>query len=307
MAVEDDLGPQIILHDVSKEVVSNDIELFFQEQLTGKVEPASIRELIVRADGLFIFASTLVKHLLKSRYTSRSQIKRRLGQVLAPIHQGGKVGLDSLYDRILNDGLSMDELERDEFEQRLLILQTIVCMKEATTPRVISDLLGCDIDDVMCTVESLHSVLFTRGPSEPIYIVHASFHDFLVHQAGDTFRCDARSIHRQLSRSCLSWMQDHLRFNICNIRSSFIPNDDLPPPLEIIGDSLAYACRYWWPHFKSCDHTTQIRMSPDVSRMMEEKCLFWIEGMTLLGYERDCRAVLKGIAATKSVGRCQYY
>ncbi|KAH8801229.1 quinon protein alcohol dehydrogenase-like superfamily [Flagelloscypha sp. PMI_526] len=295
-------GPQIALHEVKKEEVSRDIGLFLEEKLQGKISPADIRELTVRSDGLFIFASTLVKHLISTLdYMTTWEIQERLRQILEPRHQGEEVGLDTLYDHILRDALLLDKFGPEGFKVRLSILQTVVSMEQATTPRVISDFLGYDVEVVIGIVNGLHSVLFTRGSGEPIYVIHASFHDFVVSQAQGTFQCDPSSIQNRLAQSCLSWMQGNLKFNICNIESSFTTNDDLSTSLDSIGESLAYACRHWWAHLKGCPETVQKGMRPTICQMMEKKGIFWIEVMTLLGDERHCRDILTEIAVNPSM------
>jgi hypothetical protein len=230
-----------------------------------------------------------------------SEIQKRLNQILIPRHQGGKVGLDALYDHILHDALSPEIFDEEELQLRLSVLQTVVCTEQATTARVISNFLDLDIEDVICIVNGLHSVLFTRGPDEPIYVIHASFHDYIVSQTNEPFKCDLSSIHHRLTLSCLTQMEKNLKFNICNIKSSFTPNDDLPPPLNSIGESLAYACRHWWAHVQHCTYVAQEGMRGRISKLMEKKGLFWIEAMTLLEEERRCGDILTGISTAPSV------
>ncbi|KAH8809515.1 hypothetical protein DL96DRAFT_1685746, partial [Flagelloscypha sp. PMI_526] len=301
-ALELSRGPQIALHEVSKEEISGDIRLFLEEQLHGMVEPAYIHELTARSDGLFIFASTLVKHFeLSSGFKSRLEIQKRLAQILKPRHEGEKVGLDSLYDHILLEALSLEKIGLEGFEQRLLILQTVVCTEQATTADVIADLLNCHVTDVIGIVNSLHSVLFTRGPVHPIYVIHASFHDFVASRAHGQLKSDLPSIHRLLTESCVAQMQENLKFNICNIESSFTTNDDFPAALDSIRESLAYACRHWWTHLKRSTEAAQKEMRRPICQMIEEKGLFWIEVMTLLGVERLCRDILNEISFSPSM------
>ncbi|KAH8832104.1 quinon protein alcohol dehydrogenase-like superfamily [Flagelloscypha sp. PMI_526] len=295
-------GPQIALHEVKKEEVSGDIRLFMEEELHTIVDSGTIHELTTRSDGLFIFASTLIKHLVPtSDFMTRLEIQERLRQILKPRHQGEEVGLYTLYDHILHDVLSLEKFGPEGLKQRLLVLQTIVSMEHATAASVISDFMGYDVEDVIGIVNALHAVLFTRGPNEPIYVIHASFHDFIISRAYGPFRCDPPSVHDRLTQACLSWMQEKLRFNICNIESSFTTNDDLPAPLESIGQSLAYACRHWWAHMMRCTEVAQKGMRQSICNMIEMKGIFWIEVMTLLGDERRCRDILTGIAFTSSM------
>ncbi|KAH8822112.1 mycorrhiza-induced NACHT/WD-repeat protein [Flagelloscypha sp. PMI_526] len=296
-------GPQIALHEVKKEEVSDDIRLFLEEQLHEKVEPSIIQKLTAQADGLFIYASTLAKHLVpNSDFATQVDIQERLEQILKPRHQGGVIGLYDLYDRILCDVLSPEKFGPEGLKQRLIILQTLVSMEEATTAHVISDFLGYNVEDVVGIVNGLHSVLFTRGSGEPIYVIHASFHEFVVSQAQGPLTCDPSSIHNRMAQSCLLWMQANLKFNICNIESSFTTNDDLPVPLNSIGKSLAYACQHWWTHVTRCTKEGQEGIKQKIGEMMEKKGLFWIEVMTLLGDEGRCQNILTGIAETSWIG-----
>ncbi|KAH8810256.1 hypothetical protein DL96DRAFT_1821733 [Flagelloscypha sp. PMI_526] len=294
-------GPQIALHEVSKEEVSADIRLYLEEQLVKKVEPATIHQLTTQADGLFIFASTLVKHVRPhSDFMTRLEIEEKLSQILTP-RDGEKVGLYALYDHILRDTFSPEKFGHEGFKQRLLVLQTVVCTEQATSADVVADLLDYDVEDVIGIINSLHSVLFTRGRGQPIYVVHASFYDFIVSRQREPFTCNLSSIHRRLTEGCLAQMQVNLKFNICNIQSSFTPNNDLPPPLDSIGEPLAYACRHWWAHIQYCTAVAEEGMRKRIGDLMEKKGLFWIEVMTLLGDEIRCEAILKGISETPSM------
>ncbi|KAH8822443.1 WD40-repeat-containing domain protein [Flagelloscypha sp. PMI_526] len=301
-ALELSRGPQVALHEVKKEDVSGDIRLFLEEQLHDKVEPATIQKLTARADGLFIFASTLVKHVMpNSKFMTGSEIREKLRQILLP-REGEEVGLDALYDRILRDTFSLEELGNDGFKLRLLVLQTVVSTEQATTADVIADLLNYDVGDVIGIVNSLHSVLFTRGLGEPIYVIHASFRDFVVSRAQGLFKCDLPSIHLGLSKACLGGMEEKLKFNICDIESSFTINSDiLPPPFKSIGETLAYACRHWWAHVTRCTPGGQEGIQKRIGEMMETKGLFWIEVMTLLGDERRSQNILTEISETSSM------
>ncbi|KAH8823784.1 hypothetical protein DL96DRAFT_237050 [Flagelloscypha sp. PMI_526] len=294
-------GPQIALHEVSKEEVHDDIGRFLDEQLHGKLDPAQIRVLTDRSDGLFIFASTLVKHLLPFEDLSRSERTRLLEQILNPAHQGEKVGLDALYKHILNGALCSKQLGLEGFDRRLRILQTITSTAEPTSAQVVAKLVpGITVADVMRLVKSLHSVLFSATADGPIYVVHASFQEFVNSQSDGPFKSNVPYIHATLGQSCISYLQEGLRFNICDIKSSFTPDEDLDPPILTIGPLLAYACQHWWGHYKRCNRDKQKAMSSAIHRLIKEKGLFWIEAMSLLGHVRDCRDIFTEFASAST-------
>ncbi|KAH8810431.1 hypothetical protein DL96DRAFT_540356 [Flagelloscypha sp. PMI_526] len=303
MRLAEDAGhrPQIVLHEVAKEVISTDIEHFFDAELHGTLSPAEIRQLTIPADGLFIYASTLVKHLMPSEELSLAERKALLHQVLTPAPDEAKIGLDTLYYRILNDALSPLKVSQVVFRRRLHILQVIACTAEATTASVIADLLGIDMKDIMRVVRSLHSVLFVASEGDPIYVIHASFQEFIASRREAPFMCDVSFIHAQLTRSCLQHMRKHLKFNMCNIDSSFQPDTELESPIHSLGALLSYSCRHWWGHVKHCNEPAKNNIYEQISPLLEEKGIFWMEAMCLLGCERDCRDVLINLAFALSV------
>ncbi|KAH8824122.1 WD40-repeat-containing domain protein [Flagelloscypha sp. PMI_526] len=290
-------GTHIALHELSKANVSNDIEAFLQEQLQGQLKSTQIRELASQADGLFIFASTLVKYIEPSYELTPQEKQIRLQQILTSSHQRDCPGLETLYSCIIRDALSSEKFGVAGFRRRLLILQTVVSTHQATSANTIADIVRMNVEDVITLINSLHSVLFTTGPSEPIFVIHASFRDFVVSQGQEPFRCDPSSLHSTLARYCLSRLRGGLKFNICNVQSSFTMDSDLPSPIATVGESLAYACQHWWGHIKRCNTDMQQDMREDIIRLLEEKGLFWIEAMSLLRHESVCRNIWIEIAS----------
>ncbi|KAH8813418.1 WD40-repeat-containing domain protein [Flagelloscypha sp. PMI_526] len=294
-------GTQMSLHEVSKEEVHGDVRRFLDEQLHGKIDSVQIGLLTSQADGLFIFASTLVKHVLPPEPLSRSERERRVERILAPTQQGKKVNLDELYKHILNGALSPEELLQDEFESRWRILQAVVCMAEPTSAQVLAKLLGgATVDDVMVALKSLHPVLYVATSEDPIYVIHASFQEFITSRTDPPFQCSLSAIHASMAKSCLLHMKERLKFNICGIKSSFTPDEELDPPIRAIGRLLAYACRHWWHHHRECNRDERKAMLTTIHHLIRDKGLFWIEAMSLLGDVRDCRDIFLELAAVSA-------
>jgi hypothetical protein len=90
--------------------------------------------------------------------------------------------------------------------------------------------------------------------------------------------------HRWTSSACLDELRQGLKFNICRLESSYLPNCRIPDLTErvatFIPEPLAYACCCWALHI-SKEHITA-----DLMRQMQElfgaKFLFWLEVMSLL-------------------------
>ncbi|KAH8797315.1 hypothetical protein DL96DRAFT_998309 [Flagelloscypha sp. PMI_526] len=295
-------SPQVSLHEVPKEEVGGDIKRYFEANLV--LPPPRIKELVAQADGLFIYASTLVKYLSPTQPLTSTELEERLDNVLA--QKPERSSINSLYKQIVDVALSLDD--EQVRRRRWMILRAIICAAEPPSVKVVSGLLGVDSQVVAAVVESLYSVLFTVGAGGPIYIFHASFHDFIVSCVKGAFWWHPPSLHCTLAQSCVTEMAASLRFNICGLESSFIPDANLDPPLEErigrhMGDFLAYASRNWWNHIKRCDEQSQSDILPHVERVLEEKGIFWIEAMSLLGDIRGCKEILNELMTAPSIIR----
>ena len=144
-----------------------------------------------------------------------------------------------------------------------------------------------DDDSVTAIVRSLGSLLSNVTLTDetlPIVPLHTSFRDFLTdrNMSGD-FYIDLGEAHCQLAYSCLNQMLHNLKFNICNLETSYLPNDSIPDLQsrinEYIPPALFYACRFWDDHLEHIcfeqDLVAKVRL------LFEEKFLFWLEVLSL--------------------------
>ncbi|KAF9553603.1 hypothetical protein CPC08DRAFT_645429, partial [Agrocybe pediades] len=111
-------------------------------------------------------------------------------------------------------------------------------------------------------------------------ILHASFPDFLFHKSRSLdFHCDPRAFHADLSGFCFDVMNKELRFNICNLETSFLfDNDvsDLPEKIERnISDALLYSCKHWGNHLVKGTFAEEIQGK--LVYFLETHLLFWME------------------------------
>ncbi|KAH8823400.1 WD40-repeat-containing domain protein [Flagelloscypha sp. PMI_526] len=293
-------SPQVSLHEIPKEEVNGDIRRYLEANLF--LPSPRIDQLVARADGLFIYASTLVKYLTPTQPLAHIELERRLEKVLAQTLE--RSSINPLYKQIVDIALSLDD---DEVMQtRWSILHAILCAAEPPSADVVAGLLGVDSQVVTALVDSLYSVLFTAGVGGPIYIFHASFHDFIVSSIDGKFGFNASRTHSILAQACLVEMNKSLRFNVCHLESSFIPDADLNPPLEQrilthMGDFLVYASRHWWLHVKRCDEKSQSNIFPRIERVLQAKGIYWIEAMSLLEDIRGCKEVLAELSSNSSI------
>jgi hypothetical protein len=162
-------------------------------------------------------------------------------------------------------------------------------IRSLTTLWQFAPVKDCDDDEtVFAIVRHLGSVLSNVASSDssaPIVFLHTSFRDFLTDKdrSGDGFCVDLRSAHRELAHACLGLMLEKLKFNICNLETSYLANEDVPNLAsritENIPASLSYACQLW------DDHLERIPFDPGVYTKLEsffnDKFLFWLEVLSL--------------------------
>ena len=99
-------------------------------------------------------------------------------------------------------------------------------------------------------------------------------------------------------------MKLKLKFNICNLPSSFLFDSEVADLTdrvnENISEVLKYSCRHW------ARHVTQARAQADslqecISEFLEIRVLFWIEAMNLLGSSGQCSPNLLSVRTVLSV------
>jgi hypothetical protein len=292
------------LHEVKPEVVGRDIELFFRTQLASLARNRSdldltedwpnssdIKILCKKAAGFFIYAATVVK-FIDSRIDPPA---KRLSLITLPQStvNEGNFGVDQLYTEVLQQ--AFHTVHTDNIQGYLRFRTVVGAISLIFNPlsiKGLSNLLGCDTDDIRNTVRSLHSLLLVPDTTEdPICIFHKSFPDFLM----DPDRCQDKQFfvepaahHVGILLGCLRLMAKGLKKNICNLGDHTVLSEvkDLPTQKkDYIGDALEYACRFWTKHLLgvpiSSPHAGEVQEAID--KFFTVHLLHWVEVLALTG------------------------
>ncbi|KAF8298355.1 WD40 repeat-like protein, partial [Clavulina sp. PMI_390] len=129
----------------------------------------------------------------------------------------------------------------------------------------------------------------SHTPNMPLLPLHTSFLDFLQDSASNPKYCvDISKTHRLLTESCFAVMQSgekKLKFNICQLTTSFLPNSSIPqlPTLieDNIGSTLSYACHFWASHLVSAKDVTPSTLNAIKNLLSTPQFLYWLEVMSL--------------------------
>jgi len=198
-------------------------------------------------------------------------------------------------------------LDNNLIQDRLYALHTLLCTQERVSTSVAGELCSDDpemAELVELVVDELHAVLYVKD--DRVLWYHASFPDFIFSQArsGDILlspdsrivdmHCDEAAHHAHLFRSCFRIMKTHLRFNICDLPSSFLLDSEVPDLNDRIrakiGDGLRYSCLHFAHHLAQTSSDDGRR---EIGDFLQLKVLFWIEAMNLLDSRARCTPILQ--------------
>jgi hypothetical protein len=286
--VSQDKGSHSILylHEIEKSLVQADIELYLQEELAFMSPPSDqVKQLAEHAGNLFIYAATAVRYIRPDK--TAVDHKQRLKAMLAIDSESQKKHeqINTLYSAILSAALEDDNLEPKEKERIQLVLWTAVCAQEPVHVQTLAALAELsDEEQVLLALQPLRSVLHVSEHSGLISTLHASFPDYMFDRSrSKRFYCDEGSHSHMLARRCLEVMKKELRFNICDLESSLIPDSevvDLQKRIEKnISPVLSYACRYWPDHLGRAAGSDELCAMVD--EFLSQRLLFWMEVLNL--------------------------
>ncbi|KAF5326801.1 hypothetical protein D9619_004041 [Psilocybe cf. subviscida] len=280
--------------------VSSDIAKYLKLHLP-MLSNEDLDKLEALADGLFIHAATTVRYLTPRSDIQEDEQMELLDELLQYTYRGNmstdrsgsEFIIDVLYQHILRDALSASRGKQRQ--RRLSAIHMLLSTGERSSPSVISALLGGNgptPEIVQAVVNSLHAVLYVQEGL--IFWYHASFPDFIfdsmrsnfeLNGESFTFSCDESVLQKQLRDICFTWLRK-LKFNICNIPSSFLLDSDYYD----VDSLLAYSAVNWSHHLPiSGDPTMSLQ---EIEAFLELCALFWIELMNLVKQSDKCSSIL---------------
>ncbi|QRV84553.1 Vegetative incompatibility protein HET-E-1 [Ceratobasidium sp. AG-Ba] len=276
------------LHDIEKSIIRTDIVTYLREELSPVVLDEQIEKIANRAGELFIYAATIVRYILPTN--TSIDPKKRLEVVLStkPNHTTRvDKHIDALYSAILSTALVNDNLEDEELEAIRLVLHTVVCAKEPLTVDALARLLQFDsLADAKRALDPLRSVLHVPENDQLVSVLHASFPDYILdpdRSGYNGFYFSPLEHSRVLVLKCFEIMKSLLRFNICNLESSFLLDEEVPDIQARIEENiplhLLYACKHWGSHL--CESSATSETTSALEDFLYYRVLFWLEVLNL--------------------------
>ena len=268
----------------------DDILTFLRKGLPSHDFEQYSEALARRAEGLFQWVSVACGYILEPK-----PVRSRKGRIQHLLQSSaghrGQDPLTELYKGVLEEYFTDEEAQelfRSVVGQLLAAFEPFSIRSLTTLRQHTSNNIDDDFDSVVETLRCLGSLLSNVTSSDdtlPIIPLHTSFRDFVMdEEKSGVFYADPCVAHHRLAHSCLSLMLDDLKFNICNLESSYLANKDVED-LEVriskhLPPALSYACRLW------DDHMGHFGFEADLFGKLQtffmKKFLFWLEALSLM-------------------------
>ena len=229
-----------------------------------------VQSLADSADGLFIWASTAIKFISENK-------PGRFGRLKNLVENRDTLDLNELYATILKNAFKWDKEVEGTF---VGIFSFILFNKSPLSDEAINGILG--VDTASEFLSYLQSVVVYE-PGNPVTIRHASFYDYLVSCKEMPWYIDADKQKSYIVSKCLERMGDLLRYNICNIPSSFVFNIDVPDIDNLVSRNippfLGYICCNWARHLQDISYSRKLHRQ--LRSFVYNQLLFWFEVLSL--------------------------
>lgn len=192
---------------------------------------SDLDKIVNKADGLFIYASTVVKFVGERPGKEKKECEPRLPHQKLRIAMERHNGLDPLYRQVLSDApLSSNDLFRRIIGALLLLREPVSINKLAGLLRV------DDAGELLAHLDGCGSVLnIPNDDAKTIRFFHASLQDFLTDvNCSRNYFIDAMEHHIFIFDDCVQIMTN-----------KFTSSSDGGSGIEW---ALSYACRHWYYH-----------------------------------------------------------
>jgi hypothetical protein len=290
-------APSVMVKDMNDTELAvethKDILAFLRGELPTDKFGDHVEALAAKAGRLFQWAAVASQLVLDPPEAFSFDEVTCIEHLLEPsTNPGGQDPLDNLYTEVLGGYFKKKET-RDLFRSAVgqlitsiepLTIRSLITLRQHASydKRDVAAITG-----ILRRLGSLLSNVNSPDDNLPIIPLHTSFRDFLTSKvkSGD-FYVDGRDAHNQLAHSCLNLLLhpvDGLKFNICELETSYLSNDaveDLKARVyQHIPPALLYACRFWDDHLKHTDF--KMDLLRNVETLIKEKFLFWLEALSL--------------------------
>ena len=237
-------------------------------------DPALVEAFSLATEGLFLRASIILGYL-RGVFKPEAALRRILDE-----NQPERLSAEAKRNRLYTNIMERHNWSDQDFVQAYLaVMGMILTAKEPLPISVLVSLnpaISLDIADVL---EHLRAVLHYL-PTEPIRVLHKSFHDFVVNCSPDLpYHINIADHEQQMAILCLDILNRELKTPIPGT-GYLIDNASrlkgIPPiPDEDVSEGLWYACQFVINHCISV--SDPLAISAALQELIEKHFVPWIE------------------------------
>ncbi|CCA76665.1 related to archipelago beta form (F-box-WD40 repeat protein) [Serendipita indica DSM 11827] len=293
------------LHDTSHRDNVEDIAIYVHQSLGGILSSDKRRRLVNKANGLFIWASTACRMLNDESLAIDPEI---IYDRLISIDQPGAI--DGVYDLVI---ARIDQASKPAIIEMLgMLLAAFEPLTSDDLENIIKHAKGQG--SAKALVRILGTVLKEDPITHLIQFRHPTFVEYLqrccivpaVDVSGRIY-INISHAHGQVASWCLSGLRSRtegLKFNICQIESSFYLNRQIPDlearVKKYISRRLRYASLHWPFHVSAMDDGSGHELQSELAHIVRSPfALYWMEVLSVTG------GVMRAISGLRAAAQHQ--
>ncbi|TFK72834.1 WD40 repeat-like protein [Pluteus cervinus] len=237
----------------------------------------AIPGLVKQASGLFIWARTACEYLQSSLAVSTA---------LETLLQNTSHDLYGLYHTILSLAIPLNEIEVYH-----IVMGAILLAAEPLSESALADLLyeqkKLERSTIKKVIMRLKALIYV-GTDQRVYLLHPSLREYLSEIQGQPHEFYiSQDQHYNLFEKAVHIMQKQLKFNICELKTSYETNDETANLKQRIDDKvsevLQYSAKHWIHHMVNSGEWSLKQNSVLELFGSGNGWLYWIELLSLLG------------------------
>jgi hypothetical protein len=281
------------MEDTPQIELDADIRHFLQERIALlrwrnellAAHPYSIELLTMKAEGLFIYARTVVDYL---DHPVQETSLQRLDAILRDTSD--KVGLpalDVVYTTVLQNAYDKESLKVDDVRERVTaLLAGLVVSRQDVTIEVLAPLMGPREGAIIRTVEELRSILSCSGEDLRTAVIrplHQTLVEFLVDDkrcTNSAFLINRRACHLDFAKACLRTLNTVLYRGMCERNTDDFSESKEEGRLlvqELVPAHALYACDHWTAHLIEIEQTNDPALLQSLDDFCRKTLFPWIE------------------------------
>ncbi|PYI18663.1 purine and uridine phosphorylase [Aspergillus violaceofuscus CBS 115571] len=308
------------LPDIPREIIDQDISLFFQRELqqlnTNWEEGDSLQQLVDRIGGNFLWATMATRYIREVPGLCGRRLSMLLdsGATVSPI----EAQFDDMYLGTLSDAMPSNlSSEESSIYYGLLrrYLGVIVVLFGEIAPASFYELIGLegdgsgadgiDVHEVLRNLQPIMDISDDRHNKESLIRLHhphlRSFFTSPTRCTDERFLVDPKQAHYDALHGCLKLLsgvfersQNETGNLSSDQRDHMVDTEDACTVWEW-SPAARYACRYWVRHLKSSG--AEVHPGDPVSLFVKNHVICWLEALVQMGSTDEASKDLECLAS----------